>query len=604
MAKSLNDALIRAFAEKNLEVPRSPKSGPGQGPARKNSTAPQQSVQGTTITRQSFSPRHVAKPPVQKMATRSVGKNARAIRSIQQDIAALSQVYGSTRTPPRSDAIVTAPGVLPVSEWTFKIGPSPRINDFLKLKKSQTTLLVTPSSGIAEQAHGIDDSDDIRELAIGLDFGTSSVKVIVGDHAAGQAYAVPFFDIDGIESYLLPSRLYESTGSYSLRSGIKAHRNLKLSLVASGDTSLAHRRATAFLALVIRHVRAWLFAQHAEIYSSTRIMWKLVLGMPAENYADSLLVRRFHVLARSAWILAGMRHKEITMDLADLAISKAEKLEEGNSSASESTEAQVDVVPELSAQIYGFLQSNRFDKNAKNIYVMVDVGAGTVDSALFHVKRIKAKWHFEFFTNLVQPLGVMNLHRDRINWWLNALQTHSEHSDSLVKALHETEMITDQLAAIPEHLEDYVSGVDVSFKDPRKHPDEEFFVKKVVAQVRGKTIWRTWKDGYLDQGTLAGVPLFLCGGGMRMNYYHRLSDELKNFQNCTWLNARAIPLEIPKDLDAPGVIRQEYDRLSVAYGLSFLDVGSIVKALPQPVAAGPQQPRWHFTERFVDKDQV
>jgi hypothetical protein len=604
MAKSLNDALTRAFAEKNLEVPRNPKSGPGHGQVRKVSPASPQPVQSTPITRQSFPPRHVAKPFAKKNVTGSLGKKATAIRDLDRDMAALAQVYGGGKPQGSTVSSTTPLGILPSAAWTLKIGPSPRINDFLKFKNSQSALLLAPTSGIAEQAHGIGESDDIRELAIGLDFGTSSVKVIVGDHAAGQAYAVPFIDIDGIDSYLLPSRLYESAGAYSLRSGAKVHRNLKLSLLASGNTSLAHRRATAFLALVIRHVRAWLFAQHAEIYSSTRIMWKLVLGMPAENYADSELVRRFHLLARSAWMLAGVRHKEITADLADVTISKVEKLEEGKVSASASMEAQVDVVPELSAQIYGFLQSNRFDRKAKNIYVMVDVGAGTVDSALFHVKKENAKWHFEFFTNIVQPLGVMNLHRNRIDWWLNALQAHSEQPTSLVKGLRETEMITDQLAAIPEHLEDYVSDVEISFEDPKKHPDEEFFVKKVVAQVRGKTIWRTWNDGYLDQGTLAGVPLFLCGGGMRMNYFHRLAPELKNFPNCTWLNARAMSLEIPRDLLAPGLVRQEYDRLSVAYGLSFLDVGSIVKALPKPVARGPQQPVWHFTDRFVDKDQM
>ena len=49
---------------------------------------------------------------------------------------------------------------------------------------------------------------------------------------------------------------------------------------------------------------------------------------------------------------------------------------------------------------------------------------------------------------------------------------------------------------------------------------------------------------------------------------------------------------------------QEYDRLSVAYGLSFLEVGSVVKAIPPPLAPSQQEKSWHFTDRFIDKDQV
>ncbi len=53
-------------------------------------------------------------------------------------------------------------------------------------------------------------------------------------------------------------------------------------------------------------------------------------------------------------------------------------------------DVEFDVVPELSAQIYGFLESDRFDKKVKNVFMIVDVGAGAVDSSVFHVKRGRA----------------------------------------------------------------------------------------------------------------------------------------------------------------------------------------------------------------------
>jgi len=606
MVKSLREALTRALTEKGEEVPQL--SGRTQQREHDGKTLPKPDSAITKFkdasNRVSTVVRSSPNPGKNRQRPKVAAVKARTIRALQQDIANLASVYGASNPQASNRGGGQVSGSASSAAWTIKIGRTPKVNEFLKLNSHQLSILSPRLSGISDQAPGANERSDVRELAIGLDFGTSSVKVIVGDHAAGVAFAVPFFEMEGIEGYLLPSRLYETAGHFSLKSGAKIHRNLKLSLFASGDTAQSQRRATAFLALVVRHARAWLLSEHSEIYGSTKILWKLVLGMPAENYADTRLVDRFQQLARSAWILAGMRHKDITADMADLATVRGEKAGQENPALSGSSDVEIDVVPELSAQIFGFLQSNRFDRNAKNIFVMVDVGAGTVDSALFHVKREKAKWNFEFFTNLVQPLGVMNLHRERVDWWLRALEAHPENPRNLVEALREMEMSTDHMGSIPEQLEGYVTDVAVTFSDRKKHPDEEFFVKKVVAQVRGKTIWRTWKDGYLSQGTLAGVPLFLCGGGMRMNYFNRLAVELKNFPGCTWLSARPMGLEIPKDLEAPGLVRDDYDRLSVAYGLSFLNVGKIVKALPPPVAPTPQQQSWHFTDRFIDKDQV
>lgn len=43
--------------------------------------------------------------------------------------------------------------------------------------------------------------DDEREIVIGLDFGTSSVKVVIGDYALSQSFAVPFVSGSGLTRY-------------------------------------------------------------------------------------------------------------------------------------------------------------------------------------------------------------------------------------------------------------------------------------------------------------------------------------------------------------------------------------------------------------------
>ena len=64
--------------------------------------------------------------------------------------------------------------------------------------------------------------------------------------------------------------------------------------------------------------------------------------------------------------------------------------------------------------------------------MMVDVGAGTVDASLFHVKRERGKWDFEFYTATVEPLGTVNLHRNRLNWWASAIQEQASDRQNLL----------------------------------------------------------------------------------------------------------------------------------------------------------------------------
>ena len=59
-------------------------------------------------------------------------------------------------------------------------------------------------------------SQGTRELVIGLDFGTSAVKVVIADRSTGHAYAVPFALASGLARYLLPSRVYQSAAGFQL----------------------------------------------------------------------------------------------------------------------------------------------------------------------------------------------------------------------------------------------------------------------------------------------------------------------------------------------------------------------------------------------------
>ena len=449
--------------------------------------------------------------------------------------------------------------------WQVKLGNNPKLNISLQTAPLGHKILRLKNSGVECQPLRRGGDENARELVMGIDFGTSSVKVVIGDRAAGKAYAIPFMVCDGVERYLLPSRLHESNNAYSLNTGKQLHRDLKLSLLASGNTDEAQQRAVVFLALAIRHARAWLFSEKAEIYNGTRVLWKLVVGIPSENiherdYAQSEVVQRFMLISHAAWLLSGHRSDGLDQVLSAKAIARANEIVPGAPINDPIEDIVVEVIPELSAQIFGFLKSNQFDRHGNKIFAVADVGAGTVDSALFKVTPGRGRWNFEFYTNHVQPYGVMNLHRCRVEWWIHALQSMGS-NEPLIDELSSIEWPTDRMTSLPETVDEYVCDAQITFLNQENNPDLSFYKKKILALVRGKTIWRAWKDGFLEQRELEGVPIFLCGGGSRMKYYGQLRTDLKSFQGCTWLKATPRVLNIPTDLEAPGVIQAEYDRL-------------------------------------------
>jgi hypothetical protein len=459
--------------------------------------------------------------------------------------------------------------------------------------KSIDLLPTVEGRGQVEQCHQ-NKVVNTRELAFGLDFGTSSVKVVIGDAAMDKSFAVPFCEGDGICAYLLPTRLYQTDGNFSLESGQVIHSDLKLSFVAEPANLDCQVRIVAFLALVIRRARGWLFTKHLTTYKNTEILWKLCVGLPAASSLESSVSEQLRKLTHLAWRFAGDSAQLNTESICDA-------LDDFSVDTEKSSSLDVAVVPEIAAQIYGFVVSNSFDKNAANNYLMVDVGAGTVDSSLFHVKPGRGgKWDFEFYTAAVEPLGVTNLHRHRVNWWADALRK-SDAPTNLVQELLSSKFDSDLKSPLPENFENYFDGIDVRLQGEALNPDKDFFRNQVVTQVRGKTVWRTWKNNLLPQQALTKIPFFLCGGGSRMKYYLALEDELKPQSGFGWLQAEAWTLGVPGDLMADDLSDEDFDRVSVAYGLSRLEVGKVIKAVPMPKVVIHPVDTWR--DNYVDKDQ-
>jgi hypothetical protein len=459
------------------------------------------------------------------------------------------------------------------------------------------------NSGVRTQCHNKNQSTE-SEVVLGIDFGTSSTKIVIGDSGLEKAFAVPFFEANGIAEYLLPSRLYETNGAFSLHQGTQVHRDLKLALIDNIGDASKQNLVIAFLALAIRHSRAWLFSNHHSTYAATLLRWKLVVGLPVAHHLNDDIAECFREIADLAWLTANIDSVVSTTTIAQ-ARTEAQLLHKNDKYSFSDEYALVEVIPEIAAQIYGVVNSGSFDPSRINIFMMVDVGAGTVDSSLFRVKNEQGRWSFEFYTSVVESLGAMNLHRHRIKWWEQALDTvQTPQANTLIKSLKTSQYPTDIMIGLPESYKDYFNDIEERYSLTTLNPDAEIY-KRIKTQVQSHTFYRAWnghETGFLDKNVLDGTPIFFCGGGMRLALYRQMIEDLKKLEGVSWLSASARLIQLPKILDAPRLDRGEFDRLSVAFGLSFLEVGDVIKAMPAPQII--IEPQYAHRNYFIDKDQV
>ena len=86
-----------------------------------------------------------------------------------------------------------------------------------------------------------------------------------------------------------------------------------------------------------------------------------------------------------------------------------------------------------------------------------------------------------------------------------------------------------------------------------------------------------------------------------MAYYLELKNKLKQQHGFSWLKAEPWTMGVPGDLVADGLEDNDYDRVSVAYGLSRLDVGKVIRATPIPKIEIAPVNSW--SDNYIDKDQ-
>ena len=243
------------------------------------------------------------------------------------------------------------------------------------------------------------------QLVIGLDFGTTYTKVVVGEERA--KYAVDFGDLAEPDcyGYLLPSVFSEigEGGECVLgrkqRGSVYEHLKMKLIEGRLGDETQV--RITAFMALVIRYAKDWLLREHGEVYEGRDINWLVNSGVPSESYDENEL-KTFYRKAVAAAYAAGIGEQAITLRRCRNCLDSY--LDH---------KGVANVVPEFVAQIQGYVRSPR---RREYLHTVIDVGGGTVDLTVFNVLAgYEGEWRYPIFYRAVRSLGVERWRHDGLD---------------------------------------------------------------------------------------------------------------------------------------------------------------------------------------------
>lgn len=420
---------------------------------------------------------------------------------------------------------------------------------------SLSVLRKKSSSGVATQFNGRSSDDPHKQLVIGLDFGTAFTKVVVGEDRLRMAVPLSGKGND-IHDYLLPTRYWaDKSGACTLEeipTGTQ-YSDLKMSLLEGNHEALAFKRGAVFLALIFRRVRAFVFDAKKGVYGRNYIDWLVNVGLPTSYCGDEELAGAYKRMVAVAWCASALE-----CDVSEQSIERSwQQKSRGGEDASNPGDLHweaISLFPEFVAQVTGYVRS---PLRQPDLHLLVDVGAGTLDATVFNVHDVEGEITYPILEEAVERFGTRFLVKDRIR-------------DRGFKE----EGAFAPFARVPPK-QDFASllGIDIETLESSDKPFKQHVVKVV-----GELLRETRRSRYpLSRRWKQGVPTFLCGGGAGCDFYAEVfvpeNGRLFGFP------VKAMRLPKPKDLDAKGICEAEYDRISVAYGLSYdpFDIGEVRK---------------------------
>lgn len=361
---------------------------------------------------------------------------------------------------------------------------------------------------------------------IGLDFGTSFTKAFFRS-SQGDEGAIEFNPLrsdDGV--FFLPSRLYYDAEFSTLRftplaekfllpleffkygmlkdelkiKNIKFMKDFFLARELTGKSSDLfsgeYLCSVYFLANCFKYIKEFI-SEKIEV-PVENIRFRVNMGCPFDNLKASSR-KVYDDCLRLGWILS--KAVKDGMDLADIyALIKTHW--------NDKTDIPLQTIPELYAEVYHLLRDN---STSVGLYGVLDIGGGTADFAVFHVRIADGSRKVRFLTQNVLPLGVEMLCAQIYpeNLELGKKKLRNETADIVKVNYGERDKLIQVRERLPYDFRCGIFGKIVSVKKMDKNLLANIF----------------HEDGR--------IPLLLYGGGADFKWYQSIvkahNPSLKNY---------------------------------------------------------------------------
>lgn len=296
------------------------------------------------------------------------------------------------------------------------------------------------------------------------------------------------------------------------------------------------------------------------------LKWEVNIGLPTKSHTDEALRKIYLELVGEAWAMSTDPH------------FGGEGDRESNNVERKLHSDLIKAFPEFVAQIQGYISSRQ---RKCGIHTLVDVGAGTIDATVFNVHKEKGENKHIILAASVKRLGTTCLANHRCG----KLRQSSDWRLSPQDLFPSPDEFARKLGVTLQQIND----VDKGFKKMVRDQIHSLlkYTKQVMAPTpilqtyeRESDIYHAKEMDTKQPDRESGVPLMLCGGGARVKFYKKVISILTDSRQGYPL--QEFPLPALDNLDAPGLLEEDSDRLSVAYGLSFneFQIGEIT--FPDP----------------------
>jgi hypothetical protein len=385
-----------------------------------------------------------------------------------------------------------------------------------------------------ETQFDIGNKDEI-DVIIGLDFGSSSTKCIVGVN--DEKHLIDFGE-DGLreQSYIMPTKFeIDENGNINFKrigNSKAVFEDFKIELLKNSKKILsesfkidAEMVTTIYLALIFRKLRMFFLREKYMEYQYNKLNWLINIGMPSKKYNDDNSKGTYKDITKNAWKISTLK-KEV-LNINDFLDNKNLELEEIHPE-------NINIIAETIASINGYYQA----ENRKNgLHIIIDIGSRTLDFAGFivddkdYIKKETKDLYNEFVSDY-ELFGTYFLHEERVKILkgIGILNCNLDISQ-IISHLPEFKRYTNKNNNNSEHLLLY------SFQNS---------ILKYLEYLYIKLKTNCPNENEFDENHTMKIRTFILGGGSNVDFYKILINDFnkkeKNNLQFEELDTKEIPI--------------------------------------------------------------